>query len=259
MTVDKNWYYAEGKQQKGPVTIANIEEFITSGVIKPDTLLWAGEGIWTPAKETIFADKFLNFVVPPPLPNANNTIDIVKAKLWLNEIRNDAGVDNKFVWLVVAVPLVGIFIELMVGEPLFWIYWILNIVLCVLDEKYLKSLGKEPPSTAWAFFIPVYLWKRAEILSQKKYYFWGWLVTFLISIALAFGADKKALEKVACETVTDIVHNQLYQTSSCESVSIEKEISDNFYKATAILDNGNEINITIKERKNGDIYVQIKD
>jgi len=233
-----NWYYAEKGKQVGPIGLQEVKALVADGKINAETSVWNGEGDWKPARTTELSDLLKrSSTTPPPLTGAD--------------------VDNKYVWLVVAVPIIGLIVELMVGRELMWIYWALNIVLCLLDERKLKSAGHAAPSTAWAILIPVYLWKRAGFLKQKKHYFWGWIAAFILSIFFAMGADQSRIEEAACPVVTQIVQEQLGGAATCKAVKIDQEVSDGFYKATAILDNGNELKITIEEKEGNQISVQI--
>jgi hypothetical protein len=61
----------------------------------------------------------------------------------------------------------------------------------------------------------------------------------------------------ACQLVTEIVHEQLNGGSDCVDVKINDEVKDGFYRATATLDNGNDIDITIDNSKDDKNYVRI--
>lgn len=161
-----NWYYVAKGERVGPISLQELRDLVTKEKINEETKVWNGEGDWKSAKETELADMFKRPAgVPPPLSGTD--------------------VDNKFVWFVVAVPIIGLIIEYMIGRDLAWIYWIINIVLCVLDERKLKSAGHKAPTTWWAIIIPVYLWKRAGLLKQTKNYFWGWIASFIIAILIS--------------------------------------------------------------------------
>lgn len=50
MTQPTEWWYAEGNEQKGPVSLEQIRELGSTGVIQADTLVWhSGMAGWTPA------------------------------------------------------------------------------------------------------------------------------------------------------------------------------------------------------------------
>ncbi|MCF8025806.1 MAG: DUF4339 domain-containing protein [Desulfobacteraceae bacterium] len=235
-----DWYYALKGEQVGPVSLQEIQGLVDEGKINLETKVWNGEGDWKAAKDTEVSELFKRQVasnVPPPLTGSD--------------------VNNKFIWAVVAVPIVGVIIELLAGTELVWLYIVANIVCCVLDEKKLKKAGQKSPTNWMVFLVPVYLWKRASLLNQKKHYFWGWCAAFVLSILIGIGGNQAALEEAARPVVTQIIQEQLYGSAECKAVSIDEEVSDGFYKATATLDNGNELRITIEERKDGQIYVQI--
>ena len=241
MAEDKsNWYYAMNGEQVGPISFQEMKGLIEKGKIKPENKIWGGEGDWKSAKDTELSDLFkkpTSNAFPPPLAGTD--------------------IDNKFIWAVVAVPIVGVVIELIAGTELIWLYIAANIICCVLDEKKLKAAGQKAPTNWMVFLVPVYLWKRADLLNQKKHYFWAWIAAFVISILIGIGGNQAAMEEAACPVVTDIIKKQLFGSAMCKAVDISEEVSDGFYKAVATLDNGNELRITIEKRKDGQIYVQV--
>lgn len=240
MENSKSWYYAQKGEQIGPLTLEEIQNHANEGTISPETKVWLGEGDWIAAKDTVlnsFFPKQKPSNSPPPLTGGD--------------------IDNKFIWIVVAVPIAGVFIELLAGKELAWVYIIANIICCVLDERKLAKAGHKAPANWMAFIVPVYLWQRANLLRQKKHYFLAWLAAFVLSIAIGVGGHQSVVEDAACPVVTDIIKGQLNGSAVCKKVKISEEVSDGFYKATAMLDNGNDLTITIEERKGGQIYVQI--
>lgn len=241
METNETWYYVENGTQKGPMTTFEMKNLIASRHISLDTKVWSGSGDWTPLKQTILADYYVieqqDTRTPPPLdPN---------------------DIDNRFVWAVVAIPLVGALIEFASHKQITWLYLAANIILCVLDEKKLTKAGHKAPKNWMAWIIPVYLWQRATILNQKKYYFAGWCAAFALSIFISFVGLESELETIACTTVTDIIKTQLYGDAICKKVTIKDKVTSGFYKGTAFLDNGNELRISIEHRKNGQVYVTI--
>jgi hypothetical protein len=239
---ETKWYYADGGKRVGPIPRTEVEELINVGKIDGSTSVWSGEGEWCPAKETDLAALFAPPEgEPPPLVGGE--------------------VDNRFVWLAVAVPLVGVVIELAVGldggEAL-GVYLIANIVCCVLDERRLKAAGHEAPSSSWAILVPAYLWMRASRLKQKPLYFWGWIVAFAVSIMVGMGGDLAVIEESAVPLVTQIIQDEIGPDApACKAVEILEEVSEGFYKAKATLDNGNDIDITIELRGEDELFVQI--
>ncbi|MEZ5839865.1 MAG: DUF805 domain-containing protein [Hyphomicrobiales bacterium] len=59
---DKEWYFADGDQQRGPYGRQQIDRLIADGVIRPDTLVWAaGMDNWAEMGATELASS-----MPPP-------------------------------------------------------------------------------------------------------------------------------------------------------------------------------------------------
>ncbi|MCK5520142.1 MAG: hypothetical protein KAI81_03440 [Candidatus Marinimicrobia bacterium] len=88
----------------------------------------------------------------------------------------------------VVVPVLGVLVEFIAGTELIWFYIAANIACLVLDEKKLKAAGQKSPVNWMVFIIPVYLWKRADLLKQRKYYFWAWIVAFILSMMIGIGS-----------------------------------------------------------------------
>lgn len=233
------WHYVEGGAQVGPLTLDEVKGAISAGKITPSTKVWSGEGDWTHASETLLSEFFdvRKSTTPPPLAGDD--------------------IDNKFMWILVTVPILGAIIDLIAGTVLFLPSIIANIALCMLDEKKLKAAGHSALVHWSVFIVPIYIWKRATLLSHKKHYFGAWVAAFVLSIFLDIGGTQSAIEEAACPIVTDIIKEQLYGSARCMDVTIDKEVTTGFYKATATLDNGNELSITIEEKDNGMIYVQV--
>ncbi|SDR72614.1 protein of unknown function [Halopseudomonas litoralis] len=233
------WHYVESGAQVGPLTIDEMKAAVGDGKITPSTKVWPGEGDWIHASETLLSEFFgvHEATTPPPLAGED--------------------IDNKFMWVLVTVPIIGVIIDLIAGTVLFLPSIIANIALCMLDEKKLKAAGHAAPEHWSVFIVPVYIWKRAALLKHKKHYFGAWVAAFVLSILIDIGGAQAAIEEAACPIVTDIIKEQLYGSAKCMGVAIDKEVTTGFYKATATLDNGNELLITIEERDDGMIYVQI--
>ncbi|EGZ0346476.1 hypothetical protein GR732_003334 [Escherichia coli] len=135
-----------------------------------------------------------------------------------------------------------------------------TIGLLVADRMALSESGCELPSILWGvFLLPVYLWKRATITKGSR-------VPFIIIVAsLAWiifigipHKDEVALEEAACPLVTTILKENNGSTApKCMKVTIEDKVTDKFYRATATLDNGNDINITLELTGDRNFYVRV--
>ncbi|HIF9530615.1 TPA: DUF4339 domain-containing protein [Photobacterium damselae] len=234
-----SWYYVDNGAQIGPINDEEIKKAIELKKITPITKVWAGEGDWILAKDTTLSELFVmeSNTTPPPLAGED--------------------IDNKYVWILSIIPILSVIIDLLAGTTLFFPAIIANIGLCIFDERKLKTAGHATPQHWSVFIVPVYLWKRAKLLNHKKHYFIAWLVCFIFSIMMNIGVQRSEIEDTACSVVTDIIHNQFHQSSVCKAVEIDDELTSGFYSATAILNNGNSIDITIEDKDDGMIYVNI--
>lgn len=136
-----------------------------------------------------------------------------------------------------------------------------SVILCYLDKESLKKQSIAELEDWYIYIPPLYLWKRYQVLNDGKGYAYEWTFGVILFTGLItfISNDANALPETACATVTEIIGEQLDSSISCKRVDIDEEVSDGFYLATAILDNGKKIDIAITRRENRDIYVEIVD
>lgn len=239
-TQESKWYYAEKGKRIGPKSLVEMQALAREGRIQKQTLVWNGAGDWKPAEQTELRSSIEKSVSdgPPPLKSEQ--------------------VNNSLIWLVVAVPVLGALLEAVMGwEVVWWGYLAVNIVLLTWDEYRLKKASHAAPATWWIFLIPVYLWHRAKKLGQKPWYVWAWIAMFLFSFFIDFGAHQVQIEESAVPVVNEILVGEYGDyVATCVAVEIDSEVRDGFYRARAILDNGNDLTITIEE-KGEQIFVRI--
>ncbi len=171
------WFYEESGRRKGGVTETEIISLIENGTINYGTSVWK-EGFpeWLYIENTELL-KHLAKVSPPPLTGDK--------------------VNNTVVWFLAFAPIIGLFLEgvvaglfygdsyqaeLAASNAEFWYVTVaLNIILCILDERKLKSAGQDTSNfKGWVWLVPVYLYQRAKKLNQNLAYFVVWLVCFSI-------------------------------------------------------------------------------
>jgi hypothetical protein len=175
---EKNWFYEEKGQRKGPVSENEITQFITSSVISHGTSVWKqGFPDWLKIENTDL-HVHLGNGTPPPLSGEH--------------------INNTLVWVLAFAPLIGYFLEAFVASMIhggneFAIqvamqnneYWfvtlVLNIALSIFDEKKLKNAGHNTDKfKGWIWFVPVYLYQRAKTTKQNLAYFIVWIVCFVL-------------------------------------------------------------------------------
>jgi hypothetical protein len=98
-------------------------------------------------------------------------------------------VNNMLAWVVAVVPLAGAIVELLLfgkaNPTLFWVYWIINSLICYIDENSLKKAGADTRGfKGWVLIIPVYLYKRTKLLNHNKAYFIANIVSLIIAVCL---------------------------------------------------------------------------
>ncbi|EEW3300136.1 hypothetical protein MA999_003979 [Escherichia coli] len=134
------------------------------------------------------------------------------------------------------------------------------IGLLVADRMAISESGYEPPAILWGIVLmPVYLWKRATITKSSR-------LPFIIVVALMAGLvfivipkqEDSVIEDAACPVVTTILKEHNGSTAAkCIKVKIDDKVTDKFYRATATLDNGNDINITLELAGREKLYVRV--
>lgn len=254
MSENRKWYWIKDGVQRGPADTEEIKGYIAFGEIKPETKVWGGSGSWTPAQDTELRDLFpkISDTDKQKTPqNTNKQNDITPPPVAADEI------DNKFVWIAVSIPIIGMLIELVLNRQIAWIYLALNSFILLADEYKLKKSGHPTPKTWWIILIPGYLWIRAKILDQSRKHLYAWTAAFLISFPLYVWIERTILEDEACPLVTSII-KRMDGDLSCKNLDLDDHVTHGFYRGTAILNDGNEINVAVDRIKDG-IVVRIRD
>lgn len=179
------WFYEKNGQRLALPTGSDLQRLIETGTIHGQTLVWKqGLPNWSPLADTALA-AFLQPAasLSPPLP--------AKA------------IGNGLIWILAFAPVLGLMLEAMVAgmaassaysvdaevaqalhtNQYWYLTVLLNIGLCLWDEKRLKQAGID--TTAFGklvFIVPVYLWKRAKALQQRPAYFWVWMILFVLTL-----------------------------------------------------------------------------
>jgi hypothetical protein len=124
--------------------------------------------------------------------NGVNHLNELKQKQQTSTV-NQTNVNNSIVWVLAFAPIIGTFLQgfivgLLFGDNWFyyfnkfwWITLALNLILCYWDEKKLEKQGVDTESMGSSFLVPIYLYKRASVLSQSPIYLWVWISTYLIT------------------------------------------------------------------------------
>jgi GYF domain 2 len=172
----QRWSYDIKGRQTGPVATDVIRDLLHRGTVSHETLVWNetfGQS-WKPIRDTdiIISDKN----TPPPLPATH--------------------VNNTCAWLLVLVPVVGVFGEKAVGDlgvrpsqvELVLAYAVVNAAIALVDAKHIARSGRNANNISlgfWFWLIPAYLFQRARALRQSFAYFWAWIVSFAAAIFIS--------------------------------------------------------------------------
>jgi len=167
-------------------------------------------------------------------------------------------IDHKFIWLTVLTPSIGIFLDFLLGIDIAMIIFPIAWVFLFLDRKELSKKNQEKPHLAWVLIFPVYLWKRAELVGGDKNYLWAFFAIPVLAYFLAGGVSTSAIESAATDLTTQIIRENLgIYDVECTDVTIDEEVYEGNYSATASLSNGTYLTISIETNDAGDVYVEI--
>jgi hypothetical protein len=112
----------------------------------------------------------------------------------------------------------------------------------------------------WIVVFPLYLFerkKRAASPDAKGLPLLSLGVAVIVAILVGNLGSSKSLEEAAKPVVTQLLHENFHSEVECIRVKIKESPAKGFHKATALLQNGNELEITITEKEDGKIYVMI--
>lgn len=237
----KYHYILDDGKVTGPISRLEIEDLLLKKIIKNNTLIWDGEGDWTPVQNTELAQYIISPPPPPPPPPPPSNLD--------SERRNTDEHSNKWAW--------GIAVSAFFIGALGVIAWGIAIIFSFIDYKKCKEKNIEI-SPKWMVFIPIlYLWKRYKKFADNKKIFWVGIIGIVLSLVylLSDGSfGNSHVEEEACIQVTQMMNFGSYITGvdelgmdlECEKVKITREISDGKYAAIAILNSGDIADITIR-------------
>ena len=98
-------------------------------------------------------------------------------------------VNNTLVWWLAFTPIIGVVVAGLLAaltrkhiSYFWWVTLILNIGLSMFDEQMLKKAGHDTEKMGGAWLVPVYLYKRAQVLNQNNAYFIVWTVLFVLTL-----------------------------------------------------------------------------
>ena len=165
----ETWHIEQKGERRGPLSVAQVAEMIRSNQLTRESLSWRpGTADWTPLSNTAFATHFDH--EPPPLTGA--------------------AVSNGLIWTLAFAPLIGEFIAGVLAalahtsiNKFWWVTLALNIGLSLLDERKLRAAGHDTKKMGGAWFVPVYLYKRSQVLKQNLAYFIVWVVCCVVILA----------------------------------------------------------------------------
>ncbi|MBI4028039.1 MAG: DUF4339 domain-containing protein [Verrucomicrobia bacterium] len=188
-----NIYVSKNGEVFGPFTDEQVRQSLHAGMFSANDLCWhEGRANWTPLGE-------LAGVLPagmPPLPTTMPPIAHFPAAFTAPQpemlvsqplISTIAPVDHSIAWVAAFVPLSGLILDaifLSMGLSTWFATAIIIVINCLMlsaDEKKLRALGFKTESLGSAWLIPVYLFKRVQVVGSGYGYAVCWMITFFVS------------------------------------------------------------------------------
>lgn len=187
------WYYEKNGTRSDSITEAEMITFICQGVLSSTSLLWCeGMDNWQPLAQTSLAVHLpQRSVTPPPLPPVLPPLSGTGT--------TPLNINNVLVYTLALSPLIGLLLRAFLlglsGVPEEYMdsaitsseYWyvplLLTIGLSYLDAWKLKQAGidtRQFSNITW--LVPVWLWKRAQLLKHKPVCFWIWIASFVLTL-----------------------------------------------------------------------------
>jgi hypothetical protein len=157
---------------------------------------------------------------------------------------------DQYIWGLVATPFVSLALSYMNDLVSAAVSIVLTIFFVARDRNVLLANGLKAPSVWWFLISFVYIyrrgslnnqpsWKKVSIITVVAY------IAIVIAVTLHDSSNTSASAgKAYCGTVTEILRDNNYD-AKCLKVRDIREVSDNHYRAVAMLDNGNDLNIAI--------------
>ena len=156
-------------------------------------------------------------------------------------------------------------------KSMIWVY--VGIVLLLFVVPFLPdALGSKPMGVFFLIWIflsgngQIKYFKQNNIDYQKKAWmkpllagfvgFVVWFSVLFVGITAMEPSINEEEESSSVNLVTQIIQEQYNGTATCKAVSIQKEVSEGFFLATAYMDSGHELKVMI-ELKEGQVLVTI--
>ncbi|EGQ0035131.1 hypothetical protein I1D30_004532 [Escherichia albertii] len=182
---------------------------------------------------------------------------------------NNLKINNIYFFLYMATPLLPLvtYFFTMNDTATIAVFYVAAIACIIFDQKEIaKAVNEYAPQFAASvigiiLFSPLYVYSRSKAVGAKlsRRLVWSF-VYIVILLGVCFTttvlADNDALKSTACEVTTSILKDK-GSNVTCLVVEDIKEITDQHYRAKAVLSNGADMPIVIEERDDGYIYVTL--
>ena len=261
------WYYEDKKTRQGPFDEEQMAEKINAGVVRRGTLVWkSGMAEWQEAVSTNLSACFED--IPPDIEKSpfGGSARVAGAITG-----NGGNADSRFAWGIVGVNVAAVILTNLINWALVFLCAIASAFLARKDvEKIAAYNGAEPDKkellhgTLWGFFLPpVYLWKRAtKIGDKKRFQFWVYIAInvaiFVVSVAIfMFVGFFSINDTLIVSAINEIIVDNSLGNARCESVTRTQKLSDTNFIYKAFMDNGRAFDVEVTRRRDGNILVEI--
>ena len=173
------YYYADSdKKPVGPLPAEALEKLRAAGIIAGATMVIAeGGSAWKR-----YSDVFQKAIPSDPPPRLfSSDGSTVSAK-------TSVRVGNNIVWISAFFPLLYLIPNAICKSNGVSTWYVVPVCFFVngfvlsADEKNLKALGLDTTPLGGSWLVPIYLFKRPDVVGGGYGYAVCWIVTFLISL-----------------------------------------------------------------------------
>lgn len=202
---EKIWYYSCDGERQGPISTEEIVHMYEQGFMQDTSAVWKeGFDDWKRLDQTEIDLSNTKKMVPPP----------VKVE----------DMNNKAIILLLFVPILSTLIQFLIAgifyidvSKLWWIAYGLNTLCCSIDYYQIKKAGYNPNKLMVAFLllIPLYIYKRMELVKGKKWLMSViWIIVLVIDLLIPSAFWVKMLNLTNPSMITAVQEATFYDYPS---------------------------------------------
>jgi hypothetical protein len=179
------WYYSNDGKRVGPMSQHALLALLRTRELLPNAMVWrTGMRDWARVFDSELA-QHITTDSPPPL-SAKHIANgyawaLASAPLWATALHIYVYLGAKYEGVL---PPLAPFLAGEILEKTWYFGWIVNVLMALLDDRALKSAGwgSEKLNSWMVFLVPIYLYKRDQMLGEGMARFWVWIGAVVVSL-----------------------------------------------------------------------------